>query len=62
MNTGTSRTAQFQHNSQAAFFEEFSDEDCNNVPNNYNGRLDDYFGDPEDDIRFPPEIFDTSDY
>lgn len=50
-----------QPNSKAVFFEGFSDEDCDNAPDIYNDRLDDYLDDPEDEIRFPPEIFDASD-
>ncbi len=61
MSNDSPRHEQNQAESQLLFFEGFSDEDSDNIPDIYNDGLDDYLDDPEDEIRFPPEIYDFSD-
>lgn len=60
-NTDTSETNPSLYSGNNFCFDGFSDEERNNDADIFNDCLDDYLDDPEDEIRFPPEIFDASD-
>lgn len=59
--TDVAQPAQTRYKGANVSFPGFSDEEVDNDADIYNDRLDDYLDDPEDDMRFPPEIFDASD-
>lgn len=50
------KTDEYRQNENTVKFENKS-----NIPDQYNDRLDDYLDDPEDELEFPPEIYDFSD-